>query len=92
MPAAEVIPVVGGFHDRDVVGDSAGQIQEGIRTAVSPDFRAGLAGMTNPYGDGHAAAKIVEVLKKTPLDRNLLQKRFYETGVTPIADPIPGRG
>jgi len=84
----------GRAHGENVidVGDSAGQIQEGIRTAVSPDFRAGLAGMTNPYGDGHAAAKIVEVLKKTPLDRNLLQKRFYETGVTPIADPIPGRG
>jgi UDP-hydrolysing UDP-N-acetyl-D-glucosamine 2-epimerase len=83
----------GRAHGENVidVGDSAGPIQEAIRIAVSPYFRAGLSGMTNPYGDGHAAAKIVEVTKKIPLDRNLLQKRFYETGVKPVADPISGR-
>ena len=30
--------------------------------ALSPSFREWLAGMVNPYGDGHAAEKIVEVL------------------------------
>ena len=74
------------------VGYSTEQIHAGIETAISPDFRAGLADMTNPYGDGHAAGKIIEVLKKTSLDRNLLQKRFYDTGVTPVADPVSGRG
>jgi UDP-hydrolysing UDP-N-acetyl-D-glucosamine 2-epimerase len=72
------------------VGYSTEQIHAGIETAISPDFRAGLADMTNPYGDGHAAAKIIEVLKKTSLDQNILQKRFYDPGVTPVADPVSG--
>jgi UDP-hydrolysing UDP-N-acetyl-D-glucosamine 2-epimerase len=44
-----------------------------IEQALSPDFRASLAGMTNPYGDGHAAKRIVEVLANTDL-ANLLIK------------------
>jgi UDP-hydrolysing UDP-N-acetyl-D-glucosamine 2-epimerase len=44
-----------------------------IEQALSPSFRAGLAGMTNPYGDGHAAGRIVQVLVNTPL-QNLLIK------------------
>jgi hypothetical protein len=31
--------------------------------------------MTNPYGDGHAAEKIVQVLTTTPLAEELLVKR-----------------
>jgi UDP-hydrolysing UDP-N-acetyl-D-glucosamine 2-epimerase len=44
-----------------------------IELALSPDSRASLAGMTNPYGDGHAAKRIVEVLANTDL-ANLLIK------------------
>ena len=46
------------------------RIGEGMRD----DFRASLAGMTNPYGDGRAAEKIVQVLTTTPLSDPLLVK------------------
>jgi UDP-N-acetylglucosamine 2-epimerase len=55
-------------------------IVRAIRLAVSPGFRKGLRGLANPYGDGKAAPRIVEVLKTVPLDRNLLVKTFYSTG------------
>jgi UDP-hydrolysing UDP-N-acetyl-D-glucosamine 2-epimerase len=45
-----------------------------IGEGMSDDFRASLAGMTNPYGDGHAAEKIVQVLTSTPLSEGLLVK------------------
>jgi UDP-N-acetylglucosamine 2-epimerase (non-hydrolysing)/GDP/UDP-N,N'-diacetylbacillosamine 2-epimerase (hydrolysing) len=45
-----------------------------IAQARSTDFRQSLAGMTNPYGDGHAAEKIVQVLTATPLSEALLVK------------------
>jgi UDP-N-acetylglucosamine 2-epimerase (non-hydrolysing) len=51
-----------------------------IRSAVSPAFRESLHGMVNPYGDGKAAPRIIEVLKTVPLDRGLLVKTFYSTG------------
>jgi UDP-N-acetylglucosamine 2-epimerase (non-hydrolysing) len=51
-----------------------------IRLAVSPGFRESLRGLANPYGDGKAAPRIVEVLKTVPLGRNLLVKTFYSTG------------
>jgi UDP-N-acetylglucosamine 2-epimerase (non-hydrolysing)/GDP/UDP-N,N'-diacetylbacillosamine 2-epimerase (hydrolysing) len=44
-------------------------------TARSKAFRQSLEGMANPYGDGTAAEKIVEVLTTAPLGRKLLIKR-----------------
>jgi UDP-N-acetylglucosamine 2-epimerase len=38
--------------------------------------------MTNPYGDGRAAERIVRVLRDVALDRALVQKRFVDLGVT----------
>jgi UDP-N-acetylglucosamine 2-epimerase len=35
--------------------------------------------MTNPYGDGHAAEKIVQVLTNTPLTEDLIVKRAEST-------------
>ena len=45
-----------------------------IAKARSRVFRNSLAGMTNPYGDGHAAEKIIAVLTTTPLDRLLVKR------------------
>ena len=50
-------------------------IVEGVRRALEPAFRQSLEGMSNPYGDGHAAARIVEVLASTVLGEELLHKR-----------------
>jgi len=49
-------------------------ILEKIATARSAAFRESLRGMTNPYGDGHAAERIVHVLTTVPLE-GLLRKR-----------------
>jgi UDP-hydrolysing UDP-N-acetyl-D-glucosamine 2-epimerase len=49
-------------------------ILDAIAEAMSDEFRASLAGMTNPYGDGHAAEKIVQVLTTSPLSEELLVK------------------
>ena len=54
------------------------EIQAGIHQALSPQFRASLTDLVNPYGDGHAAEKIVTVLKEIAIDDKLLIKRFYE--------------
>jgi UDP-hydrolysing UDP-N-acetyl-D-glucosamine 2-epimerase len=56
-------------------------IVAGIRRAVSSEFRVSLAGLTNPYGDGHASERIVAKLKEVPLDDTLLLKRFHEVPV-----------
>ncbi|HVR23567.1 MAG TPA: UDP-N-acetylglucosamine 2-epimerase [Candidatus Polarisedimenticolia bacterium] len=50
-------------------------ILEGIEQARCNDFRSSLKGMTNPYGDGHAAERIVEILASVPLGADLLRKR-----------------
>jgi UDP-N-acetylglucosamine 2-epimerase (non-hydrolysing)/GDP/UDP-N,N'-diacetylbacillosamine 2-epimerase (hydrolysing) len=43
--------------------------------ATSEEFRRSLAGMTNPYGDGCASEKILDVLTSMPLGEELLIKR-----------------
>jgi UDP-N-acetylglucosamine 2-epimerase (non-hydrolysing)/GDP/UDP-N,N'-diacetylbacillosamine 2-epimerase (hydrolysing) len=53
----------------------ATSICESIARARSRDFRQSLVGMENPYGDGHAAEKIVEVLTTAPLTPELLIKK-----------------
>ena len=53
----------------------AASISEAIARARSRDFRQSLAGMENPYGDGHAAGKIVEVLTSVSLTPELLIKK-----------------
>ena len=53
----------------------AADILAAVDIAQSEPFRASLAGMTNPYGEGRAAEKIVEVLTTVPLTQDLLMKR-----------------
>jgi UDP-hydrolysing UDP-N-acetyl-D-glucosamine 2-epimerase len=65
--AANVIDVVA---ERDA-------IRTGILRAKSPRFVAGLEGLQNPYGDGRAAERIVNVLRDAVLDERLIVKRFH---------------
>ena len=46
-----------------------------IAEARGAVFRASLEGTTNPYGDGHGAERIVQVLTTCPLGKDLLIKR-----------------
>lgn len=52
-------------------------IVEGIRKALSSSFRAGVKDAVSPFGDGHAAERIRDVLAQHPLD-GLLVKRFQD--------------
>ena len=52
----------------------AASIVQQLRKAESPSFRESLARMTNPYGDGHAAERIVQVLTNLPPRERLLLK------------------
>ncbi|MCH7761713.1 UDP-N-acetylglucosamine 2-epimerase [candidate division TA06 bacterium] len=62
------------------VGYKRDEVLAGIKKAVDPGFRDGLAGLTNPYGDGHASEKIVERLKQVEISDGLLRTRFHESG------------
>jgi GDP/UDP-N,N'-diacetylbacillosamine 2-epimerase (hydrolysing) len=48
-----------------------------INQLFDPAFRAGLANVENPYGNGGATAKIVDMLRHHPLDK-LLKKHFHD--------------
>ncbi|MBT8131605.1 MAG: UDP-N-acetylglucosamine 2-epimerase (hydrolyzing), partial [Gammaproteobacteria bacterium] len=58
----------------DVEAES-NSIRDAITTAISPEFRASLAGMHNPYGDGTAGEKIAQTLAAAPGLATLLGKR-----------------
>ncbi|MBN9614549.1 MAG: UDP-N-acetyl-D-glucosamine 2-epimerase, UDP-hydrolysing [Acidobacteriales bacterium 59-55] len=59
---------------------NAVSILEKIATSRSTAFRDSLRGMTNPYGDGHAAERIVQVLTSVPLEGLLRKRAFSEDG------------
>ena len=58
----------------DAPADGAA-IAEEVRRALDPAFRRGLSGLVNPYGDGDASRRIVDVLARAPLGEELLVKR-----------------
>ena len=60
------------------VGCRREEIFRGIEAALRPEFRNRLRGIANPYGDGHAAPRIVRVLREVPLDRRLVEKKFAD--------------
>src|SRR5438105_812599 len=53
------------------VPTTADAIEAGLARAASPEFRAGLNGIS-PYGDGHAAELTVEAIVATRVDDRLL--------------------
>jgi len=62
------------------VGPERDEILRGIQTVLAPGVRRRLEGLPNPYGDGHAAARIVQVLCEVALDARLIQKREQGDG------------
>jgi UDP-hydrolysing UDP-N-acetyl-D-glucosamine 2-epimerase len=70
----------GRIHAANVVhaDPETAAIGDALAYATSDQFRSGLAGLENPYGDGHAAPRIAEVLVSVPLDACLLTKPFHD--------------
>jgi UDP-hydrolysing UDP-N-acetyl-D-glucosamine 2-epimerase len=54
-------------------GPRVDEVRSAIARGLDPAFRASLSGRS-PYGDGHAAPRIVDALLETPIDRRLLRK------------------
>jgi GDP/UDP-N,N'-diacetylbacillosamine 2-epimerase (hydrolysing) len=67
LKAASVIDCT---PDRSSIGAALGKL-------YSPDFRAGLADVRSPYGEGGASERIVAVLRDHPLD-GIVKKAFYD--------------
>lgn len=57
----------------------AQDILAAIDRARDPEFHTALAGLENPYGDGHAGEKIAKILLQVELGERLLFKQFRET-------------
>ena len=66
----------GRLQDKNVidVGHDKQAIKEAVEYAMNGGFRKSLAGMTNPYGDGHASERIVETLSNCVIDEKVLFK------------------
>ncbi len=77
LPAVNIgIRQNGREHGKNVVDCAAerNEIASAIGLALSDSFRASLHNLTNPYGDGHSAEKIAEVLSTVDLSPSLLAK------------------
>ena len=68
----------GRIHGNNVidVDNDRGIISEGIKKAISAEFRSELTGMENPYFRGNAASIITHVLQNVPIDHMLIKKKF----------------
>jgi UDP-N-acetylglucosamine 2-epimerase (non-hydrolysing)/GDP/UDP-N,N'-diacetylbacillosamine 2-epimerase (hydrolysing) len=78
LPAVNVgIRQAGRERARNVLDaePNAESILAEVRRALAPAFRASLEGLTNPYGDGHSAERIAELLAEVPLGEKLFVKR-----------------
>jgi len=52
-------------------------IKQAIDTLYSEDYQKDFSSVKNPYGEGNATEKIMEVLQETTLPKNL-KKEFYD--------------
>ncbi len=57
---------------------NCGYVVDDIESAIRRAFDMDCRNVVNPYGDGHAAERIVAVLKKADVSRDLLKKRFAD--------------
>ena len=61
--------VINAPHRRDA-------IEQAIRRALSPEFKASVKGHANPYGDGKSAKRIVDIIARTARTENLVVKKL----------------
>jgi UDP-N-acetylglucosamine 2-epimerase len=81
LPVVDIGPrQQGREHARNVLHApcETAAIRNSLETACSETFRQSLQNLVNPYGDGHAAERIIQTLQEVPIDKKLLMKKFYE--------------
>lgn len=59
-------------------GPQRADVAAALVKAMNPEFRRGLAGLVNPYGDGKAGLRIAHILKTVAIDDRLLRKKFVD--------------
>lgn len=69
------------------VGYERSAIVEGVKKAISREFKEILKGQKNPYGSGNASERIVEMLKGVSIDARLMMKRFFDIALPSCSDP-----
>jgi UDP-hydrolysing UDP-N-acetyl-D-glucosamine 2-epimerase len=60
-----------------------------LRRALDPGFRASLANMENPYGDGQVSSRILAVLAAAPPASELRRKHFFDLPDGPWRSALP---
>ena len=60
----------------DVDTHDKNKIISAIKKSMSKNFRKKLKKMVNPYGDGNSSKKIIDILIKTNVDKELLFKEI----------------
>jgi GDP/UDP-N,N'-diacetylbacillosamine 2-epimerase (hydrolysing) len=60
-------------------------IEAALQRLYSPEFQATLENARNPYGEGGASEKIVEIIREYPLE-SILKKSFYDLDLTRESD------
>jgi UDP-hydrolysing UDP-N-acetyl-D-glucosamine 2-epimerase len=71
----------GRLFAKSVINCRANQTE--VATAINAAFDLNCSDATNPYGDGHASEKIVEVLREVDDFRKLLKKHFFNLSMQP---------
>ena len=61
-------------------------IREALLRLFEPSFQSALKNTKNPYGDGGATEKIIEVIRSHSYE-HLLKKTFYDLPVLVLSDP-----
>ena len=57
------------------------EIVQAIQKGLSEEMRKALIGYVSPYGDGHAAERMVEIIKNTDFNSpQMISKRFVDIG------------
>ena len=64
------------LREARVVPDVEDEIVAAVRTATSPNFVAQARAVRNPYGDGTASEKIVNIMKTIQINGQLLYKEM----------------
>ncbi len=79
----------GRIRERNVIDVKAelDEIRAGIQYGLDPSFRDSLVDLKNPYGDGEATPRILNMLKEVKLGPELLQKSFVDLKL-PESGPV----
>lgn len=65
------------------------QIIAALERLYTPEFQDGLTSVSNPYGDGGASDRVINIIKRINFNE-LLEKSFYDLPIVAPADLISG--